>query len=177
MKNKKLVIFNIILNLTLILGNYKENVDTEEEIVFDKLTFAPVTNIHDEDYHEKAKVSISRGTTETEIEEVGENEEIKTLLEEKYRFVNDEMSTRYKITKEDREYPGKKEMYGRFTLITSLGTDSIYINGLIYVCTRTKDDLNSICKSLKTSTSVAVYFNIWCKQHVCEVCFSIHLQT
>lgn len=35
------------------------------------------------------------------------DEEIKTILEEQYRFKNDGTSTRYKITKEDREYTRK----------------------------------------------------------------------
>lgn len=74
--------------------------------VFKSIALAPVIPTQDKEDHADSKTPVSSESADEE--EGGESEEIKNLLEEKYRFVNDEMSTRYKITNEDREYPGKR---------------------------------------------------------------------
>ncbi|XP_068625101.1 trypsin-5-like [Battus philenor] len=47
--------------------------------------------------------------SDTNREEVDSGEEIKALLEAKYKFRNDETSTRYRITRDDREYEGSHD--------------------------------------------------------------------
>lgn len=57
-------------------------------------------------YSDKARYNIDT-TIIRKTDDAEEDEDIKTLLEEKYKFRNDETSTRFKITREERgEYPG-----------------------------------------------------------------------
>lgn len=58
-------------------------------------------------YSDKPMYSIQKGILRTK-EEMENDEDIKTLLEEKYKFKNDETSTRYKIAREERTgFPGQ----------------------------------------------------------------------
>lgn len=57
-------------------------------------------------YSDNPMYSLQQGILRTK-EEIENDEDIKTLLEEKYKFKNDETSTRYKIAREERTgFPG-----------------------------------------------------------------------
>ncbi|KAM3958158.1 LOW QUALITY PROTEIN: uncharacterized protein ACR2FA_007798 [Aphomia sociella] len=60
------------------------------------------TNIFNEDVPSYVKLNEALSTGDNEF---NEQDDIKTLLEEKYKFKNDEISTRFKISYDDGEYP------------------------------------------------------------------------
>lgn len=68
-----------------------------------------------EDYHVEDTVPVLRDDPNIE-----NDEEIKSLLEEKYKFRNDEISTRYKIANDERDYPGKILSWSALGQLTKL---------------------------------------------------------
>lgn len=105
--------FQIILVFVKIIVVF--SIESEDEAdVIKRIAFAPVDQYHNipvDEYHVAPKDHIKNIVPILEAKkdepDMKNDEEIKILLEEKYKFRNDETSTRYRIANDDRDYPGR----------------------------------------------------------------------
>ncbi|XP_031767970.2 transmembrane protease serine 3-like isoform X2 [Galleria mellonella] len=102
-----MVFIDIVVNLDSLEASKKDH-------VIDKSHLEPVmyeTNVFNEDFNPSYMEFDSHSHTNTENHNYNSKDDIKTLLEEKYKFKNDETSTRFKISHDDHdyEYPVFKE--------------------------------------------------------------------
>jgi hypothetical protein len=72
-----------------------DSVDGERETYYER----PI------DHHIHVGRSVLRDNSDFNNQD--EEDDIKTLLEEKYKFKNDETSTRFKISNDEKKFPGK----------------------------------------------------------------------
>lgn len=96
-----IITYNVI-SINLIYGLHAVDLIEKDAARSD----SEIKNGHESDtYHLELKGEIKDDDV-SKTNEQDSDYEVKSLLEEKYRFRNDEASTRFKVAREDRVYPG-----------------------------------------------------------------------